>query len=325
MKTEAGPSSRKIDTMNAIAKPDLAYVALASRDTERTAKFLGDDLELSNFTVTLPTGENAQAFRVGETALLLLPEGHAFLTSGKPGVDHIAIAAADPVAARNTCGLASQQIDDAGLDGTIQTALNRQDTCGVDTRFARPLNLPQNQSQMVNRIDHLGIASADNATAETVFCSKLGAIYESRQTDMEVATAMESFTSDKYGAVYHTRAPEIVGGLRVSFLTVGDLELEFLQNFDPAMGLNIEHGTPGNTKQDQSAIGRFVEKRGGGLHHIAFNVDDIDDKLQRMQDCGHQMIDIVGRRGSRRAHIGFIHPSSTGGILFHFVDRPELD
>ena len=44
-------------------------------------------------------------------------------------------------------------------------------------------------------------------------------------------------------------------------LTVGDLELEFLQNFDPAQGFEIKHGTAGNTKQDQSAIGRFVESR----------------------------------------------------------------
>ena len=215
-------------------------------------------------------------------------------------------------------------IDTIGLGGTIQTALDRAETCGVNVRFMPALPLPATASDLVSRIDHIGIASADNATAEAIFCDRLGAVYESRQTDMEIATAMESFTSDKYGAIYLTRKPETVGGLRVSFLTVGDLELEFLQNFDPAQGFEIKQGTAGTTKQDQSAIGRFVQNRGGGLHHIAFKVDDVDAILRRMSDRGHQMIDHVGRPGSRRARIGFIHPSSTGGILFHFVEREEL-
>lgn len=309
--------------MTAFAKSDLAYVALASRDVERTAAFLGEDLELPPIDVLLPGGEGAQAFGVGETVLLLVPAGHDFLTRDRPGVDHIALAAADPATARDACGLPPTDIDSAGLNSGHQAALESGGTCGVNVRFAAAVALPERKSRIVNRIDHLGVASADNLTAEAIFCGKLGAVYESRQTDMEVATAIESFTSDKYGAIYHTRQPEIVGGLRVSFLTVGDLELEFLQNFDPAQGFQIKHGTPGNTKQDQSAIGRFVEKHGGGLHHVAFNVDDINSKLQRMQDRGHRMIDTIGRRGSRRAHIGFIHPASTGGILFHFVDRPE--
>lgn len=306
-------------------KPDVAYIALASRDVERTATFLGDHLELPAFPLATPAGGTVTAFRVGATALVLFPEADDFLSSPKPGVDHIAFAAADPVTARDATELAPLAIDAAGIGGTQQTALDRRHCCGVNVRFAPAPAVPEAQSPLVTRIDHIGIASGNNATAEAVFCRRLGAVYESRQTDMEIATAMESFTSDKYGAIYHTRPPRPVGGLRVSFLTVGDLELEFLQNFDPAQGFEIRHGTAGNTKQDQSAIGRFVETRGGGLHHIAFKVPDIDATLARMAARGHQMIDVVGRPGSRRARIGFIHPSSTGGILFHFVDREELD
>ncbi len=307
------------------SKPDLAYIALVSREPERTAKFLGNDLELPSFKVSAPTGDDVPAFRVGETALVVFPEGHDFVTNPKPGVDHIAFAALDPIAQRDSSGLTSEKIDIKGLNGATQAAIDRSDTCGVNVRLTPALPLPLTQNSRVERIDHLGIASADNATAETIFCGTLGAVYESRQTDMEVSTALESFTSDKYGAIYHTRKPETVGGLRVSFLTVGDLELEFLQNFDPAQGFEIKHGTAGNTKQDQSAIGRFVESRGGGLHHVAFKVDEIDEMLARMASRGHQMIDITGRPGSRRARIGFIHPSSTGGILFHFVERKELE
>jgi len=309
----------------AIAKPDLAYIALASRDVDRVVRFLGDDLELSGFRVDLPTGGDAAAFRVGETALVVLPEGHDFLTTPKPGVDHIAVAASDASAARDQSGLAPLALDEAGLNGTRQAAVDRAHTCGVNVRFTSALTLPVVASALIERVDHIGIASADNAAAEAVFCGTFGAVYESRQTDMEIATAMESFTSDKYGAVYHTRRPQTVGGLRVSFLTAGDLELEFLQNFDPGQGFKIERGSAGTTKQDQSAIGRFVANRGGGLHHIAFKVGDVDAMLTRLAEHGHQMIDLVGRPGSRRARIGFVHPSSTGGILFHFVERTELN
>jgi methylmalonyl-CoA epimerase len=303
---------------------ELSYIGLASRDRKRTAAFLRDDLELAHFKVEKPNGDEVDAFSVGQTALVVFEEGDGFLSSDRPGVDHIALASDTPSATREACGLPSADVPEAGLAGAVQAAIERHSACGVSTRFTQKLALPAAISDRVQRIDHIGIASADNKTAEAVFGGKLGAVYESRQTDMEISTALESFTSDKYGAVYHSRKPETVGGLRVSFLTVGDLELEFLQNFDPAQGFEIKHGSAGNTKQDQSAIGRFVETRGGGLHHIAFKVDNIDAMLKRLGQSGHQIIDQVGRPGSRRARIGFVHPSSTGGILFHFVEREEL-
>ena len=305
--------------------PVMAYIALACRDAVGTARFLGDHLGLSRFSVSTPTGDAVMAFRAGETALVAFPQGHAFLSQDGAGVDHVAIAAADPLAASRATGLTLEPaMAMAGLDGQAQAALAREATCGVHVRYTPVLDLPTVNREVVERIDHLGIASSDNAKAEDIFCRHVGAVYESRQTDMEVATAIESFTSDKYGAVYHSRQPEIVGGLRVSFLSVGDLELEFLQNFDPAQGFEIRHGSAGNTKQDQSAIGRFVTNRGGGLHHVAFKVANIDATLGELAESDHQMIDTVGRPGSRRARIGFLHPSSTGGVLFHFVERDEI-
>jgi methylmalonyl-CoA epimerase len=138
---------------------------------------------------------------------------------------------------------------------------------------------------------------------------------------MEVNISVESFTSDKYGVVYHTQPPKPIGGLRVTFITIGDLELEFLANFDPSQGAHLEHGQSGSTKQDQGAITRFVQSRGRGLHHIAIKANDINGTLQKMSKAGFQMIDQVGRPGSRRALIGFPHPKSTGGILMHLVQR----
>ena len=119
----------------------------------------------------------------------------------------------------------------------------------------------------------------------------------------------------------HTRPAVIVGGLRVAFVTVGDCELEFLADFDPGLDARIDRGRAGDTRQDRSAIARYVARRGPGLHHLAFRTDDIDANLPRLADAGFRMIDSKGRPGSRRARIGFVHPSALGGVLAHFVDR----
>jgi catechol 2,3-dioxygenase-like lactoylglutathione lyase family enzyme len=195
----------------------------------------------------------------------------------------------------------------------------------VLTVLTEPVDLPGAGDGRVERLDHVGVASADNRGAVDAFVGTLGATLESTQTDLEVAIAVESFTSDKYGAVYHTRAPEPVGGLRVAFVTVGDCELELLQDFDPRHGMRVDQGRPGTTKQDQGAIARFVASRGAGLHHLAFKVADIDERLAGLARAGLRLIDQVGRPGSRRARIGFIHPASLGGVLAHFVQRDPVD
>ena len=168
------------------------------------------------------------------------------------------------------------------------------------------------------------MASADNLAAVELFSKRMGFVIESQQTDLEVRTVVESFTSDKYGVVYQNRAPEVVGGLRVAFITIGDCELEFLQNFDPAHEAEIEHGHAGTTKQDQGAITRFIERRGAGLHHLALKTGDIDRTLSVLAGAGLRMIDQAGRPGSRRARIGFVHPAALGGILLHLVERQDI-
>ena len=107
-------------------------------------------------------------------------------------------------------------------------------------------------------------------------------------------------------------------------MTIGDCELEFLQNFDPRQEGVVDHGTRGTTRQDQGAISRYIASRGAGLHHIAFKVTDIDNLLARLADAGYEVIDPIGRPGSRRARIGFIHPRSLGGVLVHLVERNEI-
>lgn len=297
----------------------LAYVALATKDVPGAARLLGELLGLPREDLDY-AGSRAPTFALGETALALFAPGDPFLGDGaaKPGVHHLAFAAADP--ARAGAALVQAGFRAAPARGEA-VALDPAGTNGVRLRLSPPLGLGAGRSGHAERIDHIGIASADNAAAIAAFAGRLGLPVESQQTDMEVQIAVESFTSDRYGAVYHTRPPVPVGGLRVAFLTAGDCELEFLQNFDPGQAGHVAHGSSGDTRQDQGAIARFVASRGAGLHHVAFKAPDIDRTLAHLRAAGVPLIDHKGRPGSRRARIGFCHPEAMGGVLIHAVER----
>ena len=299
--------------------PQISYVAVASNDPQATCAVYEKYFELPRTELNTPAGK-IPLFSIGQSALAVVPLGHPLIDGDlKPGVHHIAFGLEQPET--TIANFSFKPTSVMGLDGRSTFALDPAQTCGVRVRLTEPVALATHQSAAIERIDHLGIASTDVAEDEQVFANKLGFAVESRQTDMEVSISVESFTSDKYGVVYHTQPPKPIGGLRVTFITIGDLELEFLANFDPSQGAHIEHGKSGSTKQDQGAITRFVESRGRGLHHIAIKVRDINATLEKMSKAGLQMIDHVGRPGSRRALIGFPHPKSTGGILMHLVQR----
>ena len=68
-------------------------------------------------------------------------------------------------------------------------------------------------------------------------------------------------------------------------------------------------------KSADSPIGKYITKRGPGIHHVCFAVDDLDGTLQRCRDAGLRLIDETPRRGAEGKRIAFLHPSATGGIL----------
>jgi methylmalonyl-CoA/ethylmalonyl-CoA epimerase len=91
-------------------------------------------------------------------------------------------------------------------------------------------------------------------------------------------------------------------GVRVLF--VGSIEL--IEPLDP--------DTP---------VGRFLQKRGQGLHHIAYRVPDLPAALSKMEEEGFDLIDREPRPGSRGHQVAFLHPRSTGGILMELVQVGE--
>jgi methylmalonyl-CoA/ethylmalonyl-CoA epimerase len=86
--------------------------------------------------------------------------------------------------------------------------------------------------------------------------------------------------------------------VRVAFFRVGDVRLELLEPTDPS-----------------SPISAFLEKRGEGLHHIAFTVEAIEARIAELKQAGLRMIDETPRPGAHHMRIAFVHPKSTFGIL----------
>ena len=301
----------------------LNYLALVARDTEAVCRFLGGSLGLMRTDLAIE-GRAIPFFGIGDAALGIFDPEDPYLDAPRaPGVHHMAMGSIDPARTAERHGF---QITQAGVGPVNKrfVAVAPNETCGIRTRFVERLDLPVQESR-VERIDHIGIASTDIEENIRVFVDALGCPLESTEVDVEIRNVTESFISDKYGAVYHARPPEILGGLKGAFVTIGDCDLEIMQDFDPMMkpqdGLGEREG---NTKGDQSAIAKFIERRGPGLVHVAFATKDIDAVLQDLDGEGWHMIDTRGRPGGRNARIGFVHPSNFGGgLLTHFVQHPE--
>ncbi len=74
---------------------------------------------------------------------------------------------------------------------------------------------------------------------------------------------------------------------------------------------------------DDTPVGKFLAKKGPGLHHVAYRVEDIDQTLSDLNDQGVRMLDEVARRGIRDSMVAFVHPSATGGVLTELVQPAE--
>jgi len=87
-------------------------------------------------------------------------------------------------------------------------------------------------------------------------------------------------------------------GVKTSFFKCGPNKIELLQ-----------------ATTEDSPIAKFIEKKGEGIHHIAFAVDNIEEEIARLQDEGFTMIHKVAKRGADNKLIAFLHPKSTNGVL----------
>jgi methylmalonyl-CoA/ethylmalonyl-CoA epimerase len=94
--------------------------------------------------------------------------------------------------------------------------------------------------------------------------------------------------------------------VRVAFFKVNDVRLELLEPTDAS-----------------SPVAAFMDKRGEGLHHLAFTVDDIKVRIAELKQSGLRMIDEAPRPGAHHMQIAFIHPKSTFGVLTELCEPPK--
>lgn len=92
-------------------------------------------------------------------------------------------------------------------------------------------------------------------------------------------------------------------GVEAVLLDVGDGHVELLRALGP-----------------DTAVGKFLARKGPGLHHVAYAVDDIDATLERLSAAGIELIDSEARVGIRESRVAFLHPRSTGGVLTEIVE-----
>jgi methylmalonyl-CoA epimerase len=94
--------------------------------------------------------------------------------------------------------------------------------------------------------------------------------------------------------------------VRVAMLPIGETRIELLEP----------------TSED-SPISKFLEKRGGGIHHIAVEVEDIEAALLKLKREGARLIDEQPRIGAENCLVAFVHPSSASGVLLELVQKQE--
>ena len=124
----------------------------------------------------------------------------------------------------------------------------------------------------MKRLDHVGIAVSDLASAERIF-------------------------SDVLGSEPFKREEVVSESVKVSFFKTGQGKLELLQSLSP-----------------DGPIARHIDKRGEGLHHIAFHVEDLEGELKRLQSLGYRRVS-GPKPGANNKRVAFLHPGDTGKVL----------
>jgi len=122
--------------------------------------------------------------------------------------------------------------------------------------------------------------------------------------DLDAAIALHEGT---YGMPLVHRETVAEQGVEAALLDVGDSHVELLAP--------LSADTP---------VGRFLAKRGPGLHHVAYRVEDVEAALRALRDQGMRLIDEQARTGIRGSRVAFLHPAASGGVLTEIVQPVEV-
>lgn len=132
---------------------------------------------------------------------------------------------------------------------------------------------------MLNKIEHIGIAVKNLATANKIYTALLNTPpYKTETVESEAVST--------------------------SFFSVGESKIELLEATNPT-----------------SAIAKFIEKKGEGIHHIAFSVDDIEKEMNRLKKEGFVILNEQPKKGADNKLVCFVHPKATNGVLIELCQE----
>ena len=137
---------------------------------------------------------------------------------------------------------------------------------------------------MTGRVDHVGIVTADSAAAAARYAELFGLAAEpSVENERE--------------------------GVRITFLrpTGADPDATTIELIEP-------------TRPD-TGVARYLERRGEGMHHVCFEVEDVAAEIARLASQGYEVLDKTPRRGMHGEKLAFVHPRSAGGVLVELYER----
>jgi methylmalonyl-CoA/ethylmalonyl-CoA epimerase len=115
-----------------------------------------------------------------------------------------------------------------------------------------------------------------------------------------------SLYEERFGMKLAHRETVEAQGVEAVLLDVGEGHVELLRPLGP-----------------DTAVGKFLDRKGPGLHHVAYAVDDIEAALERLRSAGLELIDAEPRPGIRGSRVAFLHPRSTGSVLTELVEPAE--
>ena len=92
--------------------------------------------------------------------------------------------------------------------------------------------------------------------------------------------------------------------LKVAFLKAGETKLELLE-----------------PTSEESTVAKFIEKRGEGIHHVALGVDSIEERIKELKEKGVRMVNDAPKIGAGGAHVAFMHPKSSNGVLYELCEK----
>ena len=114
----------------------------------------------------------------------------------------------------------------------------------------------------------------------------------------------KNFWTDALGLSFEGTETVAEQKVTTAFLPVGESEVELLESTDP-----------------DGPIARYIEKKGQGIQHVAFQVENIDEALAELKEKGIRLIDEIPRVGAGGARIAFLHPKATSGVLVELCER----